>query len=99
MKISLTTECQGFNVSFEWRRNWNRETLTGLPGLDPDLVSSQVDIVPAQSCQISQSLTGVESKEDQASPFFISSRKQANQYLLRGFFVTLAIGENGKSCW
>src|ERR1700741_473784 len=99
MKVILPNGWQAFNVGFERRSDWNRETLTGLPGLDPDFVSSQVDIVPAQSCQISQSLTGVESKEDQASPFFISSRKQANQYLLRGFFVTLAIGENGKSCW
>jgi hypothetical protein len=41
------------------------------PGLDPDFVSSQVDIAPAQSCQIGQSLAGVEPEENQASPFFI----------------------------
>ena len=71
MKISLTSGWQAFNMGFERRRNWNRETFTGLPGLDPDFLSTQVDIVPAQSCQIGQSLAGVESELDQAFPLFI----------------------------
>jgi hypothetical protein len=71
MKISLTTGWQAFNVGFERRRNWNGESFPGLAGFDADFVSSQVDIVPVQSCQIGQSLAGVEPEEDQASPFFI----------------------------
>ena len=60
MKITLTSGWQAFNVDFKGRRDWNRETFSGLPGFDPDFVSSQVDIVPEQSCGIGQSLAGVE---------------------------------------
>jgi len=71
MKITLTPGWQVSNMSFEWRCDWNRESLSGFAGLDPNFVSSQVDVVPVQSCQISQPLPGVESEEDQASPLFI----------------------------
>ena len=71
MKITLTSGWQDFNVGFERRRDWNRETFTCLPGLNPDFVSTKVDIVPAQSCQIGQSLVGVEPEEDQTFPLFI----------------------------
>ena len=54
MKIILTSGWQAFNMGFERRRDWNLEAFTGLPGLDPDFVSSQVDIVPVQSSQIGQ---------------------------------------------
>ena len=44
--IPLTTGWAAFNVSFERRCDWNRESFSGFAGPDPDFVSSQVDIVP-----------------------------------------------------
>ena len=76
-RSGLITGWQRINVLPQRLRNRNHDALCGLSRPEADLVLTQIQVVPSQRRDISQPLSGIQSKQDQAPPFRVYDRKDA----------------------
>jgi len=58
-------------------RDRNHDSLCGLSRPEADLVLTEIQVVPRQRRDISQPLSGIQSKQDQTPPFWVCGREYA----------------------
>lgn len=56
-------------------RHRNHDSPSGLSRPEANLVLPQIQVVPGQRREISQPLPGIQSKQDQTSPFWVCGRE------------------------
>ena len=76
-RSGLITGRQRINVLPQRLRDRDHDALCGLSRPETNLVLTQIQVVPGQRRDISQPLSGIESKQDQAPPFRVCDGKYA----------------------
>ena len=71
----LETGRQRINMLPQWLRGRNHDSPCGLSRPEADLVLTEIQVVPGQRRDISQPLSGIQSKQDQTPPFCVCGRE------------------------
>src|SRR5260370_33290871 len=59
----------------QWLRDRNHDSPCGLSRPEADLVLTKIQVFPSQRRDISQALSGIQSKQDQTPPFWVCARQ------------------------